>query len=47
MLTVSVALNLDDHLLEAPNSLLAALLGDLFGQVLASLLAILLSAALL
>lgn len=47
ILTVGVALNLNDHLLQAPNGLLAALLGNLLGQVLASLLAILLTAALL
>jgi hypothetical protein len=30
-LTVSVALNLNDHLLQTPDGLLATLLGNLFG----------------
>lgn len=47
VLTISVALDLNDHLLQAPDSLLTALLRNLLRQVLPSLLGILLAADLL
>ena len=43
LLTVSMTLDLNDHLLEAPDSLLATLLGNLLGHVVLCLVGIFLS----